>query len=336
MTLAAWLHNLDPVLIHLGPIPIRWYGLSYLAGFFVAFLIIKRICRVGISSLKPEHAADLVVPVAIGIVLGGRLGYVLLYKPEMLISFSSTIPYWDLLAINTGGMASHGGMVGGILGCLYYARRHKHNTLYLVDLFAFSAPIGIFLGRIANFINGELLGRPCDPSFPLAVKFPQELLDAPTDELYRVYDALPPVSAVAPDLTAWDPWSIIELIHKGNTVVAKAVEPLLTPRHPSQIYAAVLEGLVVFTVLLIIYARPRKPGIVAGTFSMVYAVARISDEFFRMPDAHLMDKEFALFHVTRGQWLSGLLFLAGTVLIGYSIKTQKEAMGGWRKTKTAD
>ncbi len=332
MTLAVWLHNLSPILVELGPVPIRWYGLSYLAGFFVAYLMVKRVCRVGISTLKPQHAADLVVAVAIGIVLGGRLGYVLLYKPEMLWEFSNTLPYWDVLAINKGGMASHGGMIGALLGCLFFAYRHKHNFLYLADLFAFTAPLGVFFGRIANFINGELLGRPCDASFPLAVKFPQELMDADPSLLSKVFAALPPPGSVIPGLLSWDRWTVVELIQKGDAVVSRAAEPFLTPRHPSQLYAGVSEGLVVLAVLAIIWIKPRKPGVIAGTCAMVYAVMRIANEFFRMPDAHLIDKEFATLHITRGQWLSALLLAFGAVLLIVSMKSKSTVMGGWLPT----
>jgi phosphatidylglycerol---prolipoprotein diacylglyceryl transferase len=329
MTLAAWLHNLSPILIELGPVPIRWYGLSYLAGFFVAYLMVKRICRVGVSTLEPEHAADLVVAVAVGIVLGGRLGYVLLYQPSLLLDFSGSIPFWGVLAINKGGMASHGGMIGGMIGCLYYARKNKHDVLYLIDLLAFAAPLGIFFGRLANFINGELLGRPCDPAFPLAVKFPHELTDAPPEQLYEVYAALPPPGSIVPGLTAWDPWTIIELVQSGNAVVARAIEPLLTTRHPSQLYAGVTEGLIVLAVLAIIWIKPRKPGVIAGSFAMIYAVMRIINEFFRMPDAHLMDKEFAALHITRGQWLSALLFILGVAVLILSMKRKTAKTGGW-------
>lgn len=333
MTLAVWLHNLSPILIELGPIPIRWYGLSYLAGFLVAFLMVKRVCRVGASTLKPENAADLVMAVAIGIVVGGRLGYVLLYKPEMLGEFSTTPPFWDVLAINKGGMASHGGMIGGMLGCLYYARRNKHDFLYLTDLFAFTAPLGIFFGRVANFINGELLGRPCDPDFPLAVKFPQELLDADAEQLNKIYAALPPPDSIVPGLSEWDWPTFADLIHNGNVTIGRAVEPFLTARHPSQLYAGVMEGLIVLAVLAVIWIKPRKPGVIAGAFSMTYAVMRISNEFFRMPDAHLIDKEFATLHITRGQWLSILLFVFGVALVIVSQKRKSSAMGGWRSTK---
>ena len=338
MTLAAWLHNLDPILFHIGPIPIRWYGLAYLGGFLVAFFLIKRVCRVGVSSLKPENAADLVVSVAIGIFVGGRLGYVLFYQPSLLweFEFSKDLPYWGApfwgaLAVNHGGMASHGGMIGGIIGCLYYARRFKHSSLYLIDLFAFSAPIGIFFGRCANFINGELLGRPCSPDFVFAVKFPQEMLDEmPTEQLYQIYDQLPPPQTIDTNLQYWDPTAIIDLVHRGNMVVTHAIEPFLTPRHPSQLYAAVMEGLIVFAVLAILWAKPRKPGTIAGTFAMVYAVMRILDELFRMPDAHIMDQEFATLHITRGQWLSALLFIAGLIMFIAAQRSKKEPMGGWR------
>ncbi len=331
MTLAAWLHNLDPIIFQLGPLPIRWYGLSYLAGFFVAFLLVKRICRVGVSTLKPEQAADLVVAVAVGIFVGGRLGYVLFYQPALLWEFTQDLPFWGVLAINKGGMASHGGMIGGILGCFYYARRHKHETLYLMDLFAFGAPLGIFFGRIANFINGELLGRPCDPGFPLAVKFPHELYDMSPDQQYEVYAALPPPDAVVPGLMMWTETVIVDLIQQGNRVVAVAVEPLLTPRHPSQLYAGVMEGLVVLAVLAVIWMKPRKPGLIAGLFCLTYAVMRIANEFFRMPDAHLIDREFAALNITRGQWLSALLFVGGLVLVVIALKRDAEPMGGWKK-----
>lgn len=332
MTLAAWFHNLNPILIELGPFPIRWYGLSYLAGFFVAYLMVKRVCRVGISTLKPEHAADLVVAVAIGIFIGGRIGYVLLYQPALLWDFSGSIPYWGALAINEGGMASHGGMIGGMIGCLYFARRHKHDAMYMIDLLAFTAPLGIFFGRVANFINGELLGRPCDPAYPLAVKFPQELQIMPDEQLYAVYEALPPPGSIVPGLTYWSPSTIIDLVQNGSAVVRSAIEPLLTPRHPSQLYAGVMEGLIVLAVLGVIWLKPRKPGLIAGSFAMVYAVMRIINEFFRMPDAHIMDKEFAALHITRGQWLSGLLFIFGAVLVAVSMKRKSTAMGGWKRS----
>ena len=336
MTLSVWLHDLSPILIDLGPVPIRWYGLSYIAGFYVAFLLVKRVCRVGVSTLQPDRAADLVVAVAIGIVLGGRLGYVLLYQPSLILDFSSSLPFWGVLAINKGGMASHGGMLGGMAACFVYARRHGHPFIHLVDLFAFSAPLGVFFGRVANFINGELIGRPCDPTFPLAVKFPQELAEPTFTRLDEVYTALPPAGSVVPGLQYWDVSAIIDLIQRGNRVVSETVEPFLTPRHPSQLYAGIMEGLVVLAVLMIVWSRPRKPGVIAGVFAIVYAVMRIINEFFRTPDAHLLDQEFAALHVTRGQWLSAVLLVVGVVILIVAGRRDTAAMGGWREVATAE
>jgi len=170
---AAWVHDLDPFLIQFPksfPIAgIRWYGLSYLAGFVIAWLLIRRVLRVGTQPeatldatgtrrLEPQRAADLVINLAIGIVVGGRLGYVLFYRPELFVEFTSSPPFWGALAINKGGMASHGGMVGGTLAVYYFAWRHKVRPLFLGDLFGFGAPLVLFIGRIANLINAELYG----------------------------------------------------------------------------------------------------------------------------------------------------------------------------------
>src|SRR5690606_13364210 len=121
----------------------------------LGYLIIRRVTRAGISSLDPVEVWDLVLTAAIGIVLGGRIGYVLLYQPSLLTSFSDSLPWWDALAINKGGMASHGGMIGLIVATWLYARRHRHRWRHVIDLTAFGAPIGLFFGRMANFINGE-------------------------------------------------------------------------------------------------------------------------------------------------------------------------------------
>ena len=185
-----WLHNLDPFAIDLtgtfvGDLMgggIRWYGLSYLAGFVIGYLLIRRVLTVGVSPLKPTQAMDLVVTIAICVVLGGRLGYVVFYQPSLFVEFTGDVPFWGVFMINKGGMASHGGILGGIGGCLFFAWRKncstpKHKFAHLLDLMAFGAPLGILCGRIANFINGELIGRACERDFPLAVQFPQEIAE---------------------------------------------------------------------------------------------------------------------------------------------------------------
>lgn len=301
--LAAWLHSLDPFLIQFPeswPMGgLRWYGLAYLAGFALAWAIVRRVAHAGKSPLPTARVTDFIVAVAIGIIVGGRLGYVLFYRPELLIELGDQPPFWGALAINEGGMASHGGMIGALAGCAWFAWRNKLPTLHLFDLIAFAAPLGLFMGRIANFINGELYGREAAAEFPLAVKFPQEVLTHLELERY---------------------WA-------GDPALVRAVEQFATPRHASQLYAAVLEGLVTFAVLLAVYRKPVKPGVVAAWFAMVYAVMRVANEFFRQPDEHL---GFQALSLTRGQWLSVALFAVGAWLWWFARSRKTEPLGGWR------
>ncbi len=329
LTLAAWLHDLDPFAIG----PIRWYGLSYLFGFFLGYLLVLRVTKVGLSTVKPAEVSDYIITVAIGIVIGGRLGYCLFYKPELFVTLEWAtlpvvgidVPVWGPFALWAGGMASHGGIAGGIAACWYYARRHQHDLPHLLDLFAFGAPLGLVGGRLANFINGELFGRPAPDSLPWAVKFPQELYDDP-DLAWR-----------AQTLTDLSVNQIILAIQDGDAHVRTLIEPILTPRHPSQIYGAFAEGLVTFLVLLWVWRKPRLPGVVGSWFCLTYASMRIIDEFFRRPDLHLQDQEFAAIGITRGQWLSAILFAVGVWGLWFSKRRAKRGvrpMGSWQSPTT--
>lgn len=347
--LAAWLHDLDPFALRLpdvGFLPegIRWYGLSYLIGFAIGYLLLRRVTRVGVSSLAPDKVADMVVTFAIGVVVGGRLGYVLFYKPELLWTVFDSPPWWGVLAINEGGMASHGGMIGGAIAAFWFAHRNGHSLLHLLDLFAFGAPLGLGIGRVANFINGELIGRAAPADFPLAVKFPQEMWDALDRDAVRAPWSIDQLNVLADRLGMADTLvgasyreyqrfiaTVINQIQAGNQQVQAIVEPMLTPRHPSQLYAAALEGLAVFLVLLWVWRRPRKPGLVGAWFCIAYAIARIFNEFFRRPDMHLQDAEFALLGITRGQWLSVLLLAVGVWGIWFSTRRPVNEMGAWRR-----
>lgn len=336
LTLAAWVHRLDPVAIPLGPVAVRWYGLSYLFGFLIAYYIIRRVTRVGVSTVKPDHVGDLIVWLAMGVVIGGRVGYCLFYRPDLFITFHGSLPYWGVLAINEGGMASHGGMIGGIVASWLYARRNQHSWPFILDLFAFGAPLGLFFGRIANFVNGELYGRPCNPDLPWAVKFPQEMYHwsaADIELLAKQMSAskgllrggtgdFHPISSVT---------DMIAALQRGDGIVAMYLSKNLTSRHPSQLYEAILEGLVLFAVLAWVWRKPRKPLVIGSLFCIVYGAVRIVAEFFREPDFHLLNEEFARFHVTRGQWLSLLLMIAGMILLSIFTRRDVPKMGGWRK-----
>jgi phosphatidylglycerol:prolipoprotein diacylglycerol transferase len=314
-------------------------------GFVIGYFLLRRVARVGISSVKPAEVADMVLTIAIGVVLGGRLGYVFFYKPSLLWTFSSHLPFWGVLALNEGGMASHGGMIGGILASAFYAWRHGHRWSFVLDLFAFAAPLGLFFGRLANFVNGELYGRPVaegSRAMAWAVKFPQEMhawdpnsiLDQPKieqiNELVRRAPEL--LKGHLPDSFSDQVNALIDAIQAGNGIVIRVVDPLLTPRHPSQIYEALMEGLLLFLILAVIWIRPRKPLVVASTFGLVYALVRIFGEQFREPDLGI---GYQFLGLTRGQWLSVPLALLSLGLLIFALWRDAPRMGGWMPVRNA-
>lgn len=304
---SVWLHNLDPVIFW----RIRWYGLAYVVAFILALWWIHRLAVKKRTPLQPQQASDLVFFLAAGLVIGARVGYVVIYQPALLWSFFSQPPFWGLLAINQGGMASHGGMIGALLAAWLFARRYHLPFFHLTDMAAFIAPVGIFFGRIANFINGELIGRPAPPGLPWAVKFPQEIYDWPMKNLYILQEKLPPPDQINPSWQVWNRPNLVAAVQQGKQKVIEVIEPMLVARHPSQLYAALLEGMVVFLVLLLVWRKSRRCGMITACFGIVYGFARIIDEFFRRPDTHIADAEFEWLNITRGQWLSGLLLIAG-------------------------
>jgi phosphatidylglycerol---prolipoprotein diacylglyceryl transferase len=326
---AVYVHDLDPFAIHFtGNWGIRWYALSYIAGFAAAYFIFVSLAKRGRILLRSrEQVMDFIVFAAIGTMVGGRLGYCLLYRPELFIEFSGRPPFWGVLAIHEGGMASHGGIVGLIVACVIYARRLKIPALHLCDLIALAGPLGIALGRVANFINGELYGRPASASLPWAVKFPQEMEAWTAPQVQELRDALEPLGLRGgsdASLTA----QVIALIQDGHVAVKDIVAPLLTPRHPSQLYEAGLEGLALGAVLWLIWRVPRKPGVIGGWFLVLYSLVRIAGEQFRTPDAHI---GFQALGLTRGQWLSILMLVVGVAcLVGWS-RRPVERIGGWRR-----
>lgn len=337
MTLAVYLHRMDPYAIMLWEGgPIRWYGLSYLAGFLVAYWLVRRVTRVGQSTLQPERAGDLVVAVAVGLVVGGRLGYVLFYRIDLLWEFYGSMPFWGLLAINEGGMASHGGIIGGIITTRWFARRHGHSWPHMLDFMAFAAGPGLFFGRVANFINGELLGRRCSPDLPWAVKFPQELYQWDPTRLEKLLHFFEQQGIVGMPFFSYDlPAWVMQRLY-GHPQSDKICEilvntPLLPHRHPSQIYAGLLEGLLVFLVLALIWIKPRKPLVVGAAYCTTYSLVRIFDEQFREPDAHIGLQWLGL---TRGQWLSVLLLIAGLILLWIFSRRDVKPMGGWWTKRT--
>jgi phosphatidylglycerol:prolipoprotein diacylglycerol transferase len=253
--------KIDPVALPFGPFSIKWYGLAYIAGLLLGWLYIKRL--LGQNSLWPQgkppfaqrDTDDLLIYVAAGVLLGGRLGHVLFYDPLHYLSQPLNI-----LAVWKGGMSFHGGLIGTILAIVLFARRVGANPWSVLDACAAAVPIGLFFGRLANFINGELWGRPTTV-----------------------------------------PWGMVFPFREAGDI----------ERHPSQLYEAFFEGLVVFSVLWWLTHRMgalRRPGVVGGAFLIGYGVARSFCEFFREPDpGHIL---------TLGPFTAGIIYSLPMILAG--------------------
>ncbi|WP_413584899.1 prolipoprotein diacylglyceryl transferase [Bdellovibrio sp. HCB274] len=339
-------HDLDPFALRIsGDFGVRWYGLSYMMGFICAYLLIKWLAQRQRAGLNAQMVGDFITYTAIGTLVGGRLGYVFFYGPDLLWKFKSSFPFWGVLAVNEGGMASHGGIIGIVVACLLYARKYSVNATYLFDLVAVAGPVGVFFGRIANFINGELVGRPCDPSYPLAVKFPQDIEMWPSQDFARLDGLTTVVDKIGVTREQWlellgkfhmdqaareqvygTLHRVVLAIQEGNTAAKAAIEPLLTPRYPSQLFAAVGEGLFLFVVLFLLWRKPRKPGFIASMFIVLYALVRIADEHFRMPDAQI---GFQWLGLTRGQWLSIAMLAVGFLLMFVWGRSGSLKISGW-------
>lgn len=331
--LGVWVHDLNPIVVRLGgDFAIRWYGLAYIAGFICAYLILRFLAKRGRLLIPHDAVPDLMLAVMVGTLVGGRLGYVLIYQPGLMVTFEKSFPWWGLLAINQGGMASHGGMIGVVIGALLFARKYKVAGLHALDALALVAPIGIFFGRLANFVNGELLGRivTAAPGKELpwwAVKYPQELLERHSEV----------VSGLSVEHRDWlegfesmygGASGIVREIQRGNDVVTAQIAPLLNARHPSQLYQAFFEGLLLFVVLWFVWRKPRRMGVIAAWFLMLYGVGRVFTEFYRLPDAHLVTQR--MMGLSRGQWLSAGMVVIGAVMLGVVMARKGgERVGGW-------
>jgi len=266
--------NLDPVALQLGPVAIKWYGLAYLAGLLLGWLYIRRLLSTpnlwanDTPPFTPAKVDDLLLYITAGVVLGGRLGFVIFYEPSYYLANPQ-----DIIAVWKGGMAFHGALVGCAIAIWAFAHRNNVSPWSTGDLVTAAVPIGLFFGRIANFINGELFGRPT--TMPWGMVFPEAAIHYPQ------------------------------------------VEP--TPRHPSQLYEAALEGLALFLILRLLthhFGALKRPGLVSGTFLIGYALARSTSELFREPHfAHA----FNVGPLTAGIAYSIPMFILGVIIVRYAL-----------------
>lgn len=345
--LAAYFHDLSPFVLRLwGDFGIRWYGLAYLAGFAAGWFILKRLARRRLILIPESRITDAILFIVFGVVLGGRLGYAVAYDPSLFSTFSSSFPWWGLLEVHHGGMASHGGIVGIVLACWRISRGWKEEgvvegrcpMLHVMDAMTLVGPVGVFFGRIANFVNGELLGRvvaaPGQPAPWWSVKFPQEVLSghAPqlTPEQARSLAALVDSVSLPTDSFAEGYARLLARIQSGAPDLGEKLAPLIAARHPSQLYQAVAEGLLVGGLLWGLWAVPRRPGFISAWFLIAYGGLRILTEFWRLPDPQFLGQTILGIPASRGQALSALMISAGLALLVYVHKRGRERLGGWR------
>ncbi len=341
ITLAAWLHDLDPFVWEIsGGFGIRWYGVSYIAGFVWAWFVLRWLAKRGASLLRAEYVADAMIALVLGALLGGRLGYILFYQPSLLWAFFPSAPWWGVLAINHGGMASHGGMIGVMLAGLWVARRERLPRLHVLDLVCFAAPVGLLFGRLANFINGELLGvivaAPGEEGPWWTVKFPQELATdhAPKLSLEQALQLRMLLESFTPnvDSVKAQVGGLLFAVQHNVSNAREQIAPLLASRAPSQLFQAAAEGVVLSLLLWVIWAKPRKPGVVGAWFLIGYGVMRIITEMWRLPDDHLLTNP-AVLGLSRGQWLSVVMVGAGVVVLVLSMRRTVLPIGGWRQRR---
>lgn len=253
--------NLSPIALDLGFFKLRWYSLAYIAGILVGWWYLLRLIAQPGAPMAKRHADDFVFYLTLGIILGGRFGYILFYKPEMLGTPFEILKLWE------GGMSLHGGFLGVIIGLWLFCRKNALNMLRVCDVVAVATPFGLFFGRLANFVNGELWGRPTD--LPWGIIFP----------------------GAGPE-----------------------------PRHPSQLYEAGLEGILMFIVLWVMFWKTDaryQPGKLVGTGLIIYGLSRSLLELLRQPDAGMENLPWGL---TMGQTLSLPMLLVGLYLVATAKK----------------
>ena len=255
------INNFDPVALEIFSLEIRWYSLAYISGILLGWLIAKKLFLK--NSEINKNFDDYITYLIIGIILGGRIGYVLFYNIEFYVN-----NLIEILKVWEGGMSFHGGIIGIVITSIVFAKKNNQNTFLYLDIVALVAPIGIFFGRIANFINSELYGTITNL-----------------------------------------PWAVI-FIQIDNQ-----------PRQPSQIYEALLEGLILFLILL--YFRNRgnlsKPGLISGLFLIFYSIFRFIVEFYRVPDDQL---GYLIFNLTMGQLISFIFFIIGLIIFFFKKNEQ--------------
>ena len=268
--MAITIDPISPVAFSIFGLDIRWYALAYIAGFVIGYFVFRKMLASKKSPIvmDKKQLDDFLTVIILGVIIGGRLGYVLFYNPLFFI----THPL-EIFAVWHGGMSFHGGLIGVLVAVWLFARKNKIRALSVLDMLSVVGPIGLFFGRIANFINMEVMGRATDV-----------------------------------------PWAVV---FRGETPI---------PRHPSPLYEAFGEGIILFVLMSCLYrftGLRRRPGALAGIMAMAYAIIRIICEQFRAPDAQI--GFLTSWGLTMGMLLSAIMFVAGAVIFAFAFRKNKRA-----------
>ena len=278
--MAQWtyFHSMDPFIFALTEtIGLRWYSMAYIVSFFLAWFILQGLIRKKESPLQKEDLIDLIFYVAIGVIVGGRTGYTLFYAPYLFTQWDPSFPYWEWLKIHKGGLASHGGIIGLIVAIILFGRRKGISAFHSLDLTVLGGSLGLFFGRITNFINGELFGRVIENQALWAVQFPQEMFNWVSEKkISALQDLTQAISHLKKPVSegTWREWlyqleatgqyqsaiysvirSLIKAVENGQQEIISALTLVISYRHPSQIYQAFLEGLLPSLIIWLVWIK---------------------------------------------------------------------------------
>ena len=342
------LHTMDPFAVRLGGgFGVRWYGVSYAAGFLVSWLLMRWMSLTRRTPLTVNQVGDFLSWLIAGVIVGGRVGHVLFYDQHLLWTFTGEFPFWGLLFIHKGGMSSHGGILGVLVACFWWARRNAVPVGHVMDLASFTACPGLGFGRLANWVNGELWGKALPADLQAAapwwsVKYPEQMLQegfghaaelqsiarsvpATSDAVARGLQVAPiPVRAGVLQGNAAD--TLYAACYGGDASVQAKVAPLLTAYWPNNFAQAFTDGVVLFALLALVWLKPRRPGVITGCFFAFYGVLRMATEQLREPDPGV----FQLGLITMPMLLSGAMIGGGALGAWWCGRRGAGPIGGLR------
>lgn len=329
---------------------VQWYGTALLLIFVLGYLLVRWMASRQRGLLPKAQVLDFVLVLLFSAGFGARFGYCVFYEPHLFLMFKAEFPFWGVFALNEGGLSVHGGIFGAFLGCFLFATRFGIGHSYLFDLSSIVGAMALLVGRAASFFAGEMWGRPAPPEVSWAVKYPQEILQWPTTGFEKVASLADVASRVGVSreefLSQMDlyrtgieaQFTLLQTLQKivdsalaGQSQILSVLEPLLTPRYPSQLIQAGLEGFLLFALLFFFWRRPRVSGAVASLFLILHSIFRFIGEFYREPDPHL---GLQWLNWTQGQWLSLVTLFFGFGF--YFLWTRRSTVEvlGWGKAQS--